>query len=108
MAKSYIRCGDCLELMKDIPDNSVDLIITDPPYKVTSRGSAGNSGGMMQKDINKKGKVFKYNDIDCIEYALEFYRILKDGSHCYVMTNHVNLIHMLNTFTECGFILLSL
>lgn len=103
MAKSYIRCGDCLELMKDIPDSSVDLIITDPPYKVTSRGSAGNSGGMMQKDINKKGKVFKYNDIDCIEYAPEFYRILKDGSHCYVMTNHVNLIHMLNTFTDCGF-----
>ena len=24
--------GDCLELMKDIPDNSVDLVLTDPPY----------------------------------------------------------------------------
>ena len=24
--------GDCLELMKDIPDKSVDLVITDPPY----------------------------------------------------------------------------
>ena len=24
--------GDCLELMKDIPDGSVDAIITDPPY----------------------------------------------------------------------------
>lgn len=23
--------GDCLEVMKDIPDNSVDLIVTDPP-----------------------------------------------------------------------------
>ena len=23
--------GDCLELMKDIPDNSVDLVLTDPP-----------------------------------------------------------------------------
>ena len=27
-----IICGDCLEAMKDIPDNSVDLILTDPPY----------------------------------------------------------------------------
>ena len=26
--------GDCLELMKDIPDGSVDLILTDPPYKI--------------------------------------------------------------------------
>ena len=27
-----LRKGDCLELMKDIPDNSVDLTITSPPY----------------------------------------------------------------------------
>ena len=77
--------------------------MTDPPYKVTSRGSAGNSGGMLQKKINKKGQVFAHNNIDCSEYAPEFYRVLKDGSHCYVMTNHVNLIKMLNTFTNCGF-----
>jgi len=55
---------------------------------------------MLQKDINKKGQVFAHNNIDCSEYAPEFYRVLKDGSHCYVMTNHINLIHMLNTFTD--------
>ena len=27
-----VICGDCLDVMKDIPDNSVDLILTDPPY----------------------------------------------------------------------------
>jgi site-specific DNA-methyltransferase (adenine-specific) len=27
-----LRMGDCLELMKDIPDGSVDLVLTDPPY----------------------------------------------------------------------------
>lgn len=55
---------------------------------------------MLQKKINMQGQVFKHNSIDCTEYAPEFYRILKDGSHCYVMTNHINLIHMLNTFTD--------
>ena len=95
--------GDCLELMKNIPDGSVDLVLTDPPYPTTSRGNAGNSGGMLQKEINKKGKVFEHNNIDCTEYAPEFYRVLKDGSHCYVMTNHINLIKMLNVFTDCGF-----
>ena len=30
-----IICGDCLEVMKDIPDNSVDLIIADPPYNIS-------------------------------------------------------------------------
>ena len=27
-----LRLGDCIELMKDIPDGSVDLVLTDPPY----------------------------------------------------------------------------
>ncbi len=27
-----IRIGDCFELIKDLPDNSVDLVITSPPY----------------------------------------------------------------------------
>jgi len=27
-----IYCGDCLELMKQIPDKSIDLVLTDPPY----------------------------------------------------------------------------
>ena len=94
---------DCLNIIKKIPNESIDLIVTDPPYPTTSRGSAGNSGGMLQKEINKKGKVFTHNNIDCLEYATEFYIILKDGSHCYVMTNHINLVHMLNTFTNCGF-----
>ena len=26
--------GDCLELMKDIPDSSVDMVLTDPPYNI--------------------------------------------------------------------------
>ena len=98
-----LRCGDCLEVLKSIPSESVDLIVTDPPYKTTSRGNAGNSGGMLQKEINKKGQVFNFNDIDCEKYAPEFYRVLKDGSHCYIMTNHINLIHILNTFTANGF-----
>lgn len=101
--RTKLICGECVEQLKLLDDNSIDLIVTDPPYKTTSRGNAGNSGGMLQKSINKKGQVFAYNNIDCSEYAPEFYRVLKDGSHCYVMTNHVNLIKMLNTFTNCGF-----
>jgi DNA modification methylase len=31
-----LRLGDCLEVMKDIPDKSVDAIITDPPYGTTA------------------------------------------------------------------------
>ena len=30
-----LKCGDCLELMKEIPDRSVDMILCDPPYGTT-------------------------------------------------------------------------
>ena len=95
--------GDAVGFMKTLEDESIDLIVTDPPYKVTARGNAGNSGGMMQSKLSMQGKIFKHNDVKPIEYISEFYRLLKDGSHCYIMTNHVNLQEMLNTATECGF-----
>lgn len=37
MQRSMIRLlqGDCLELMRDLPDGSVDMVLTDPPYGTT-------------------------------------------------------------------------
>ena len=39
MKKFELWQGDCLELMKNIPDGSVDLVLTDPPYG-TMKGAA--------------------------------------------------------------------
>ena len=73
-------------------DNSVDLIITDPPYKTTKRGGTGNSGGMCKKKEFSNGNGgFRYNDVKISDFVPELYRILKEDSHCYIMTNHVNL-----------------
>ena len=46
-----VHCWDCLELMKQIPDKSVDLVITDPPYEFISKNPQG--WGFMKKE-NKK------------------------------------------------------
>ena len=46
----HLMFGDCLERMKEIPDGSVDLILTDPPYNI-SRDSCFLSG----KNPAKKG-----------------------------------------------------
>ena len=32
MEKNKIYCGDSLELMKELDDDSIDLVITSPPY----------------------------------------------------------------------------
>ena len=39
--KCKLRQGDCLELMKNIPDNCVDFTLTDIPYDAVSRSSNG-------------------------------------------------------------------
>ena len=96
---------DCVKLMKKMKSELIDLIVTDPPYKTTKRGISKKTttGGLVRSELGKQGKIFKHNDIKPQEYIPELYRILKEGSHCYIMTNHVNLQEILNTATECGF-----
>ena len=36
MEVNQIICGDCLDVMKDMEDNSVDLVLTDPPYGINA------------------------------------------------------------------------
>jgi len=64
--KNKIYHGDCLEGMKNIPDNSIDLIITDPPY-----------GKLIKKDWDKQNGI-------TVEVLNEYYRILKDTGSIYI------------------------
>lgn len=98
-----IRLGNAIELIKTIPSDSIDCVVTDPPYRVTSRGNAGNSGGMFKKDINLKGKVFAENDVKIQDFASELFRVLKEQTHCYVMCNQINLQPYLNELERVGF-----
>lgn len=100
---NVIHLGDCVEGLKALPDECVDLVVSDPPYLLTQRGCAGNSGGMLQKELNKKGKVFEFNSVNIEDYLHELYRVLKDGTHCYIMCNHVNLIHFLKVIDDSKF-----
>ena len=95
--------GDCLERMKEIPDGSVDMILTDPPYKVTSRGGYTNAGGMMLCDKMRKGDVFEHNNISISDYLGSLYRVLKESSHCYIMTNNKNITDFLIAVKESEF-----
>lgn len=49
-----LRKGDCLELMKDLPDKSIDAIITDPPYGTTAcKWDSVIPFDLMWKQINR-------------------------------------------------------
>ena len=96
---------DSRDFLKHLPNESVDLVITDPPYPTSKRGRSKNttSGGMFRKDLTNKGKIFEHNSIKPNEYIPELFRVLKEGTHCYIMTNHKNLVQMLNTSISSGF-----
>ena len=103
MKTNIIYNENCLDGIKILPDNCIDLVVSDPPYLLNQRGNAGNSGGMLQKELNKKGKVFEFNNVNIEDYLHELYRVLKDGTHCYLMCNHVNLTHFLKVIDESKF-----
>ena len=58
---------DCLEGMKQMPDNMVDSVITSPPYNYNLRIHYGEYGGRSVNDHNKYGKTFK-DDMPMEEY----------------------------------------
>ena len=62
-----IHQGNCFELLKQIPDKSIDLIITDPPY------------GMNFQSNHRKEKhlVIEGDDSFPVEILNEFFRVSK-------------------------------
>ena len=82
--------GDCLDYLGQIPDNSIDLILTDPPYNI-AQYSTGN--------INLPGRSVLNNDlaewdlipIDPFDLLPDFKRIIKPDGNIFVFTSY-NLI----------------
>lgn len=69
--------GDCLELMKDLPNESIDMILCDPPY-------------LMNYQSGRRKDKFKKIDNDVDAYELiketlkESYRVMKDNTSIYM------------------------
>lgn len=97
--------GNCLEVMKNIPDDYIDLIVTDPPYKTITGGDKNGLNSERPKGILKGNqKLFTYQkNIKISEWMPELYRVAKDGSHIYIFSNSLNLLDMLVCANKVGF-----
>ena len=105
MLTDYIKCGDCLELMKELPDKSIDLIVTDPPYKTITGGKNNGKNSKRPKGIlcNNK-RLFKYQlGINISDWMPQLYRVLKDNTHCYIFSNALNIKEMIIEAEKVGF-----
>jgi site-specific DNA-methyltransferase (adenine-specific) len=81
-----LHLRDAVELMKAIPDSSVDLIFTDPPYEsLEKHRSIGTTTRLKQSKAssNKWFTIFPNARFD--EFFAEAFRVLRKNSHLYVM-----------------------
>ena len=104
MSEVKLYQGDCLEVMKNMKDGSVDLVVTDPPYKTITGGDSNGANSERPKGMLRGNrKLFKHQKMNISDWMPEIYRVLKKGSHCYIFTNSLNLQEMLNEATKVGF-----
>ena len=100
--------GDCLELMRGMGTESIDLIVTDPPYKVATGGVPNETNNVILNKNRPKGILTEHSQLIKIipkfsDWIPECYRVLKNGTHAYFMINSSNLIELANEIEKAGF-----
>jgi DNA modification methylase len=82
-----LRLGDCIEVMRSMPDDSVDSIVTDPPYEL----------GFMGKSWDSTGIAFN------VEVWQEALRVLKPGGHLLAFSGSRTYHRMAVAIEDAGF-----
>jgi len=68
-----IVCGDCLQLIKLVPDNSVDVIITDPPYGLNKDSIKGDDSlNLFYKILPECNRVLKNDSFFITFFSTKF------------------------------------
>ena len=82
-----IYCGDCLNYMKKIPSESIDLIVTDPPYLMDFQSNH------RKRKYNKIKNDTLQNEKLISEYFEHCYRILKNDTavYCFCSWHHIDI-----------------
>jgi len=86
----FIKRGDSRELIKTIPDGSVDLILIDPPYNLANY-STGNIELSWRKTVNNDLAEWDKETFIVQEWASEFQRILSPKGNIFAFCSY-NLI----------------
>jgi hypothetical protein len=95
-----IVCGDCLDILPMLTESSVDCIVTDPPYELTSpHGKGKASGGFMGLKWDSTG--ITYN----VDLWRECLRVLKPGGHAFIMAIPRNYHRVACAVEDAGFII---
>jgi site-specific DNA-methyltransferase (adenine-specific) len=94
LGPARLICGDAVEAMRALPDASVDVVLTDPPYSSGATREAGKTGfnkTMTRSTDGDRSRWFGSDSLstDGFAYllracALEWFRVLRPGGHALV------------------------
>lgn len=107
-----IKCGDCLELIKQLPDNTVDLVITDPPYLLSKAEGGGKLGSKNRKYHSELQKFSQYKSDSEHQYGFdtsildELCRVLKK-INIYIWCSSSQIKYLLDYFDGYSFEILT-
>lgn len=97
-----IRLGNSITVMDELIDEGVqvDVIITDPPYKVITGGrtNAEAPKGILASNTQLMKEIPPFD-----QWLSRCYNILKPDSHIYIMTNFHELYSMMSEVKNAGF-----
>lgn len=65
MSTFDLRHGDCYEIIPTLPDNSIDLVVTDPPFSFQNHGGSS----LYKKGTKRMETLNKLKDLDCWEFS---------------------------------------
>ena len=96
---------NCVEGMKSIKDNWIDLIVTDPPFAIDFGAKKANYNRTSSRVMEGYNEISK-NDYSqfTLDWMRECHRILKDSGSMYVFSGWNNLVDILNAISDIGLI----
>ena len=83
MKTNICYLGDCLEVMKEIKDKSIDMILTDPPYGINYQSNMRTKSDKFDVLQNDN------NEMRFVSYP-EMFRVLKDNSVAVIFCSFKN------------------
>jgi len=113
LIKEYINNiieGDCIKVMKEIPDNSVDLIFADPPYNLQLRNELIRPNMTKVDAVDDDWDKFNsFEDYDKFseQWLKECKRILKKTGTFWVIGSYHNIFRVGKIMHDLGFWILN-
>ena len=111
--KKYIDqviLGDCIDVMRELPDGSVDLIFADPPYNLQLTGELRRPNDTRVDAVDDAWDRFdSFQAYDAFSHAWlqEARRVLKDTGSLWVIGSYHNIFRIGATLQDIGFWILN-